>query len=44
MPVGVSLHGNQDFRIGGDLAPDKLDIVAQGVQVDFYPVRARNLV
>ncbi len=44
VPVGVCLHGNQDFRIGGDLAPDKLDIVAQGVQVDFYPVRARNLV
>ena len=42
--VGVGLHGNQDLRVGGNLAPDEFDIVAQGVKIDFNPVRARDTV
>ena len=42
--VRVRLYWQKDLRIGRNLAPDKLNVVAECVQIDFNPVRARNFI
>jgi hypothetical protein len=42
--VRIRFYGEQDLGVGGDLAPNKLNVVTEGVQVDFYPIRACNLI
>ena len=42
--VGIGLHWQENLRVRGYLAADKLNVIAEGVQVDFNPVRACDLV
>ncbi len=41
--IAVRLDGQQDLRIFGNGLSDELDVALESVQVDFDPVRARNV-